>query len=267
MDFSEFYKELESEFWRAGAKLIGIQLLQLELRLAKIISRTATQTTNNNSIRTILEKEKLNGSNFLDWYCNLQIVLRNEQKLHHLEEALPEAPPVTSTAAVRNAYTRRVAEQQEVACLMLKPKSQARDKEKQRGKGKSKLAYDPKHKIPLPAKKEHPAKDTECHHYHKTGHWKRNCPLYLVELKKNKSSASGTSGAITIADEPGVQKGAKHFRRKYHFICEVIQEGDIRILKVHTDNNLADPLTKPMPCTKHVEHARSIRLKPAGSFM
>ncbi|GJV53079.1 retrotransposon protein, putative, ty1-copia subclass [Tanacetum coccineum] len=46
--------------------------------------------------------------------------------------------------------------------------------------------------------------------------------------------------------------------QKYHFIREVIQEGDIRILKVHTDNNLADPLTKPMPCTKHVEHARSI---------
>ncbi|GJW08909.1 retrotransposon protein, putative, ty1-copia subclass [Tanacetum coccineum] len=73
--------------------------------------------------------------------------------------------------------------------------------------------------------------------------------------------------AITIADEPGVQKGAKHFLIKYHFIYEVIQEGDIRILKVHTDNNLADPLTKPMPCSKHVEHARSIGLRPAGSFM
>nr|GEV03333.1 retrotransposon protein, putative, Ty1-copia subclass [Tanacetum cinerariifolium] len=73
--------------------------------------------------------------------------------------------------------------------------------------------------------------------------------------------------AITIADEPGVQKGAKHFRRKYHFIREAIQEGDIRILKVHTDNNLADLFTKPMPYTKHVEHARSIGLRPAGSFM
>ncbi|GKE71770.1 hypothetical protein Tco_1529842 [Tanacetum coccineum] len=39
--------------------------------------------------------------------------------MHHLEEALPEAPPATATAAVHNAYTRRVAEQQEVACLML----------------------------------------------------------------------------------------------------------------------------------------------------
>ncbi|GJW76294.1 hypothetical protein Tco_0137976 [Tanacetum coccineum] len=43
--------------------------------------------------------------------------------------------------------------------------------------------------------------------------------------------------AITIDDEPGGKKGAKHFRRKYHFIREAIQEGDIRILKVHIDNN------------------------------
>nr|GEY31340.1 zinc finger, CCHC-type [Tanacetum cinerariifolium] len=79
-----------------------------------------------------------------------------------------------------------------------KPKSQARGKGKQRGKGKSKLAYDPKHKIPSPAKKEHPSKDTECHHCHNTGHWKRNYPLYLVELKKNKSSTSGTSSIFKI---------------------------------------------------------------------
>ncbi|GJV78890.1 retrotransposon protein, putative, ty1-copia subclass [Tanacetum coccineum] len=50
------------------------------------------------------------------------------------------------------------------------------------------------------------------------------------------------TGAITIADEPGVQKGAKHFRRKYHYIRKVIQEGDIRILKVvgHSVSYLQD---------------------------
>ncbi|GJR24737.1 retrotransposon protein, putative, ty1-copia subclass [Tanacetum coccineum] len=152
MDFPKFYKELEAETYGTGAKLMGLQFLQLELRLGKNPSRipyglriaqvfaigerhlpiesiiasrstdvmmAATQTTNNNSIRSILEKEKLNGSNFLDWYRNLRIVLRNEQKLHHLEEVLPEVPPVTATAAVRNTYTRRVTEQQEVACLIL----------------------------------------------------------------------------------------------------------------------------------------------------
>nr|GEX91437.1 hypothetical protein [Tanacetum cinerariifolium] len=43
----------------------------------------------------------------------------NKQKLHHLKETLPEAPPTTATVVVHNAYTRSVAEQQEVACLML----------------------------------------------------------------------------------------------------------------------------------------------------
>ncbi|GJS37582.1 hypothetical protein Tco_0535964 [Tanacetum coccineum] len=37
MDFSEFYKELEAEFWGASAKLMELQLIQLELRLEKII--------------------------------------------------------------------------------------------------------------------------------------------------------------------------------------------------------------------------------------
>ncbi|GKC22804.1 hypothetical protein Tco_1024954 [Tanacetum coccineum] len=127
---------------------MGLHFLQLELRLGKNPSRSFMpvksaeilwQFWTSHSLRvslahdgswskstdvmvepqSILKKEKLNGSNFLDWYRNLRIVLRNEQKLHHLEEALPEAPPATATVAVRNAYTRRVTEQQEVACLML----------------------------------------------------------------------------------------------------------------------------------------------------
>ncbi|GJX36069.1 zinc finger, CCHC-type containing protein [Tanacetum coccineum] len=44
---------------------------------------------------------------------------RNEQKLQHLEEALPKAPPATATVVVHNAYTRMVIEQQKIACIML----------------------------------------------------------------------------------------------------------------------------------------------------
>ncbi|GJZ78225.1 hypothetical protein Tco_0642897 [Tanacetum coccineum] len=39
MNFLEFYKELEAEFWGASVKIMGLQLLQLELRLGKIRSR------------------------------------------------------------------------------------------------------------------------------------------------------------------------------------------------------------------------------------
>nr|GEW48079.1 hypothetical protein [Tanacetum cinerariifolium] len=73
------------------------------------------------------------------------------------------------------------------------------------------------------------------------------------------------TSAITIADEPGVQKDAKHFQENITLFVKLFKK--VIYLKVHTDNNLADPVTKPMPCTKHVEHARSIGLKPAGSYM
>ncbi|GJU17088.1 hypothetical protein Tco_1145054 [Tanacetum coccineum] len=40
MGFPEFYKELEAEFFEAGAKLMGLQLLQLDLRLGKTPSKS-----------------------------------------------------------------------------------------------------------------------------------------------------------------------------------------------------------------------------------
>ncbi|KAL1194922.1 hypothetical protein V5N11_020046 [Cardamine amara subsp. amara] len=42
------------------------------------------------SLRSVLEKEKLNGSNFLEWYRNLRIVLRQEKRDYVLEKVLPE---------------------------------------------------------------------------------------------------------------------------------------------------------------------------------
>ena len=76
-------------------------------------------STNNLSLRSILEKDKLTGSNFLDWERNLQIVLRHERKWYVLEEPLGEAPPANVTAAIRNAYQKRSDDLLDVGCLML----------------------------------------------------------------------------------------------------------------------------------------------------
>nr|GEV53768.1 putative retrotransposon Ty1-copia subclass protein [Tanacetum cinerariifolium] len=50
--------------------------------------------------------------------------------------------------------------------------------------------------------------------------------------------------AIAIANESGITKGARHFHAKIHYLREVIKYGDIKLEKVHTDDNLADPFTK-----------------------
>nr|GEZ14382.1 hypothetical protein [Tanacetum cinerariifolium] len=52
------------------------------------------------------------------------------------------------------------------------------------------------------------------------------------------------TGAIAIANEPGITKGARHFRAKVHYLREVIEFGDIKLEKVHIDDNLADPFIK-----------------------
>ncbi|GJY23209.1 hypothetical protein Tco_0396867 [Tanacetum coccineum] len=65
------------------------------------------------------------------------------------------------------------------------------------------------------------------------------------------------SAAIIIAKESGIQKGARHFQRKYHYVRECIKTGEIDIVKVHTDENLADPFTKALAGPKLTRHARS----------
>ncbi|GJS36239.1 retrotransposon protein, putative, ty1-copia subclass [Tanacetum coccineum] len=65
-----------------------------------------------------------------------------------------------------------------------------------KGKGKDK-SYIPKPKNPKPSAKEHPTKNDACHHCKEVGHWKRNCPVYLAELMKNKKQV-GTASSLVM---------------------------------------------------------------------
>ncbi|GKE55523.1 hypothetical protein Tco_1494708 [Tanacetum coccineum] len=73
--------------------------------------------------------------------------------------------------------------------------------------------------------------------------------------------------AIAIANESGITKGARNFRAKVHYLHEVIEFGDIKLEKLHTDDNLADPFTKALAFPKHSEHSMNIGLLPASSLM
>ncbi|GJT78327.1 retrotransposon protein, putative, ty1-copia subclass [Tanacetum coccineum] len=75
------------------------------------------------------------------------------------------------------------------------------------------------------------------------------------------------TGAITIANKSGITKGARHYRAKVHYLREVIEFGDVKIEKVHTDDNLADPFTKALPFPKLSEHTKNIGMLPASCFM
>ena len=72
------------------------------------------------------------------------------------------------------------------------------------------------------------------------------------------------TGAIAQAKEPRSHHRAKHILRKFHYIREILERGDIIISKVDTDQNLADPFTKPMTQDKHDQHRDAIGLRLAS---
>jgi hypothetical protein len=68
-------------------------------------------------LRTILEKDKLNGTNYTDWVCNLRIILKAENKEEVLDTPLPEEPDENATLAEKNAYKKAWDVDLEVGCL------------------------------------------------------------------------------------------------------------------------------------------------------
>ena len=79
----------------------------------------ASNNTNSLSLRSVLEKEKLSGINFLDWHRTLRIVLKQERKLYVLDGPIPAAPATTAPRAEHNAYKKHQDDALDVSCLML----------------------------------------------------------------------------------------------------------------------------------------------------
>ena len=69
------------------------------------------------------------------------------------------------------------------------------------------------------------------------------------------------TGAIALAKDPTSHKNTKHIKRRYHNLRENVKDGDIEICKVHTDLNVADPLTKPLPRAKHDQHREAMGVR------
>ena len=70
-------------------------------------------------LASVLESNKLDGTNFSDWYCNLKIILKQAKKEHILETALPDAPADNAPRAEKAAYEKLKDDSNEVSCLML----------------------------------------------------------------------------------------------------------------------------------------------------
>ena len=79
----------------------------------------ASNIASNLSLRSILEKDKLNGTNFLDWYWNLRIVPKQERNEHVLDQPIPDEPAANAPRAQKDAYSKHVNNSVDVICIML----------------------------------------------------------------------------------------------------------------------------------------------------
>ena len=98
----------------------------------------------------------------------------------------------------------------------------------------------------------------------KEGVWIRK---FITELGVVPSACSpldlycDNSGAIAQAKEPRNHQKNKHILRRFHLIREILNRGDLKICKIHTDLNISDPLTKPLPQPKHEAHTRAMGIR------
>ena len=69
------------------------------------------------------------------------------------------------------------------------------------------------------------------------------------------------SGAVANSKEPRSHKRGKHIERKYHLLREIVQRGDVTIIKIASAENLADPFTKALPQKSFDGHLENMGMR------
>ncbi|KZV23760.1 vacuolar amino acid transporter 1-like [Dorcoceras hygrometricum] len=82
-----------------------------------------------------------------------------------------------------------------------------------------------------------------------------------------KSNSDIASCAVAQAKEPRSHKRSKHILRKYHIIRDIVARGDIAVERVASADNVADPLTKPLPGPLFEKHRETMGLRLMSSWL
>jgi hypothetical protein len=61
-------------------------------------------------------------------------------------------------------------------------------------------------------------------------------------------------GAVSMVQNLQFYKQSKHIATKWHWICDLIQNGTIRAESCQNPDQTADILTKALTCPKHKKH-------------
>ena len=66
----------------------------------------------------------------------------------------------------------------------------------------------------------------------------------LGKKKENSRVYSDSQSVIHLANNSVIHSKTKHIHIRYHFICSVLENGQLKREKIHTIHNHVDMLTK-----------------------
>ena len=75
------------------------------------------------------------------------------------------------------------------------------------------------------------------------------------------------NGAIAQAKEPRSHQKSKHVLRRFHLIREIVTRGDVAVERVPSEDNIADPLTKPLSHFIFWRHRGLMGIRHIGDWL
>jgi len=83
------------------------------------INRLIDKISSNISLQSIFDANKLTKSNFLEWYRNLRIVLKQERRLYVFESHIPRVSNEDALIEVKTKYHRHIDDDEQATCVIL----------------------------------------------------------------------------------------------------------------------------------------------------
>jgi hypothetical protein len=87
---------------------------------------------------------------------------------------------------------------------------------------------------------------------------------FMEELGKKQENSRlycDSESAIDLAKKSAFHSKTKHIHLRYHFIRSALEDGHLKLEKIHTSQNLADMLTKGVTREKLSSYSVSVGLQ------
>ena len=68
------------------------------------------------------------------------------------------------------------------------------------------------------------------------------------------------TSTLAYAKDPKYHGRTKHIDIRYHYIKDMVGQGEVVLKHIHTDSMVADPLTKPVVRSVFLPHIRTMGL-------